>query len=427
MRGEIVNELENARISIEEIDKQMAELFQRRMDCARVIGAYKKENGIPIKDFLREQALTEKNLKYISNSIYKPYYGSFLRNIIGLSCEYQSSLTGGVEVFTDTGSYSVTVEGGALNKIGKLLPLNGKALIVTDSGVPKEYIEKVKKQCASPFVAVIGQGEANKSLNSLTKILQTLFDNTFTRSDCIIALGGGLVGDLAGFAASCYMRGIAFYNIPTTLLSQLDSSIGGKTAINFNGIKNSVGAFYHPRAVIIDTDVLNTLNDRLFNEGLAEAIKMSATCDSDLFAYFEQCDNIRESIGDIIKRALSIKRNIVTLDTREAGLRRVLNFGHTVGHAIESAKHGELLHGECVALGMLCLSGGKAHERLKSVLGKYRLPVKCDVKREELLPYLRLDKKSTGEKITAVTVNEIGSFDFVDMTPEEILKMVVRI
>ena len=166
-------------------------------------------------------------------------------------------------------SYDIIVERGSLENAGKHLNLNRRVLVVTDTGVPAEYAKAVAAQCKNGVICTVQQGEESKSLEVFGKLLQTMLDNGFSRKDCVVAVGGGVVGDLSGFAASAYMRGIDFYNIPTTLLSQIDSSIGGKTAVNFGGVKNIVGAFYQPKKVLIDPEVLKTLPKRQISNGLA--------------------------------------------------------------------------------------------------------------------------------------------------------------
>ncbi|MBE6656585.1 MAG: 3-dehydroquinate synthase, partial [Ruminococcaceae bacterium] len=191
-------------------------------------------------------------------------------------------------VKTNKGSYPITIARGALSCVGELLNLSRRVLVVTDEGVPSEYAEAVAKAALSPTLITLPTGEGTKSLRSFEKLLSLMLKKGFTRRDCVVAVGGGVVGDLAGFAASAYMRGIDFYNIPTTLLSQVDSSIGGKVAVNLDGIKNCVGAFYPPTAVVIDPDVLKTLPHRQVASGLTEALKMSMTHDEALFELFEK-------------------------------------------------------------------------------------------------------------------------------------------
>ncbi|MBQ7873715.1 MAG: 3-dehydroquinate synthase [Oscillospiraceae bacterium] len=320
------------------------------------------------------------------------------------------------------GSYDITIERGVLKKAGSVLNLKRRVLIVTDSGVPKEYAETVAAQCKTPFIETVPMGEGSKSLAVFEKLCSSLLEHGFTRSDCVVAVGGGVVGDLAGFVAASYMRGIDFYNIPTTVLSQVDSSVGGKTAVNFGKIKNIIGAFYQPKAVLIDPDTLSTLSERHFSNGLAEAVKMSLTFDKELFELFETAD-ARENIETIIERSVKSKRGVVEKDEKESGLRKVLNFGHTMGHAIESVEElGGLYHGECVALGMLPMCPPEIRERLISVLKKLNLPTKYSGDMEKLITAASHDKKFSGEKVTVITLPEIGRFEMEEWTTAELFE-----
>ena len=184
-------------------------------------------------------------------------------------------------------SYDIVLERGCLKKAGELLNLDRKVFILTDDGVPAQYAETVAEQCREPHIHTAAQGEGSKSFAVLEELLTQMLDLGFTRGDCVCSVGGGVVGDLGGFTAACYMRGIDFYNIPTTILSQVDSSIGGKTAVNLGGVKNIVGAFWQPRKVLIDPDTLDTLSDRQKSSGLAEAVKAGLIADPVLFAMFE--------------------------------------------------------------------------------------------------------------------------------------------
>ena len=242
------------------------------------------------------------------------------------------------------------------------------------------------------------------------------------RGDCVAAVGGGMAGDLAGFAAATYMRGVDFYNVPTTLLAQVDSSVGGKTAIDMDGVKNIVGAFHQPRAVLIDTDTLRSLPPRQMAAGLAESVKMAVTCDAALLALIENSADLTADLPEIIARSLAIKARVVEQDPTEQGLRRVLNFGHTIGHAIESCAGGELLHGECVALGMLAMCAPALRHRLAGILRKCGLPTTCGFTARQLLPYLRHDKKAASGEICIVLADEAGAFRMEKETPEEILR-----
>jgi 3-dehydroquinate synthase len=241
--------------------------------------------------------------------------------------------------------------------------------------------------------------------------------NRFTRSDCVVAVGGGVVGDLAGFVASSYMRGVDFYNIPTTLLSQVDSSIGGKVAIDLGGYKNIVGAFYQPKCVIVDPELLLTLNIRQVRAGLAESLKMATTSDAELFAMFESGEFLND-IEEVILRSLLIKKGIVERDVHESGERKILNFGHTVGHAIESSS--ALLHGECVALGMLYMCTEEIKNRLIPILDEIGLPSGAQLDADELYKFILRDKKASGENITVTYVNEIGKAELRKMPIEKI-------
>lgn len=331
-----------------------------------------------------------------------------------------------IPVNADNGSYDIVLERGCLKNAGKLLRLDRRVLIVTDAGVPREYAECVASKCREAHIVTVPRGEGSKSFEKLEELLSAMLEASFARGDCVVAVGGGVVGDLSGFAASCYMRGIDFYNIPTTLLAQVDSSVGGKTAVNFGGVKNIVGAFYQPKKVLIDPDTLETLERRQLMAGLAEAIKMAATSDAELFELIERSTQLKDDLPEIIYRSLLIKSGVVEKDPKENGLRRILNFGHTVGHAVESANKGALLHGECVALGMLPMSDGEAEPRIRAVLQKYGLPTVIEQSTEQLMPYLKHDKKMLSDVIKAVTVDEIGQFALCDMSPEDILGRLER-
>lgn len=320
-------------------------------------------------------------------------------------------------------NYDVVIERNSLEKIEQLINLNRKVLIVTDDGIPSCYIQTVLQKCKEGFVYTIKQGEASKNFSNFEKILDFMIDKQFIRTDCVIAIGGGVVGDLAGFVSSTYMRGITFYNVPTTLLSQVDSSVGGKTAIDKNGIKNIVGAFYPPHKVIIDPNVLKTLDKRQLHSGLVEAIKMGATSDKELFELIKNSDNLMNDIDEIIFKSISVKKRVVEEDPKEKGIRRILNFGHTVGHAIESSgQFDDYLHGECVGIGMLYFSSDEVKQEITKVLKKFNLPINCNINKDKLLEYMLLDKKRSDDKLLIIFVSEIGSFAINAATIEEVKK-----
>ena len=324
-------------------------------------------------------------------------------------------------------SYEIVIERDSLRKAGEYLDLGRKVLVLTDDGVPAEYANTVARQAKDGFVFTVPQGEDSKSIPQFSEILSEMLRRGFSRKDAVVAVGGGVVGDLAGFVASAYMRGIDFYNIPTTVLSQVDSSIGGKTAVNLDGIKNIVGAFYQPKKVLVDLDLLATLDDRLVSEGLAEALKMGLTSDAELFELFEK-GNINESMDEIITRSLMIKKNVVEQDEKELGLRKILNFGHTIGHGIETfeERHG-LYHGECVAIGMIPMVSEELRPRLIRVLESLRLPISVEAEPDKIFEAMKHDKKSAGDRVTVVTVPKPGQFEMKEISFKEIYPLIKTI
>lgn len=327
------------------------------------------------------------------------------------------------EVKMNDKNYDIVIKQNCIDEVEQYLNLQRKVLIITDDGIPTQYINKVLQKCNQGYVYTIKQGEESKNFNNYQKIIDFMIDKTFIRTDCIIAIGGGVVGDLAGFVASTYMRGICFYNIPTTLLAQVDSSVGGKTAIDKNGIKNIVGAFYPPQKVLIDSTLLQTLDKRQLLSGLVEAIKMGATCDEELFNLIANTNNLMADIDEIIIKAIKVKKEIVEQDPKEQGIRKVLNYGHTIGHAIESCgKFNHYLHGECVGIGMLYFASDDVKLKIKNVLNKYSLPIKANISDEELLQYIMLDKKRNDDCLSIICVNKIGSFEINKIKINEIKK-----
>ena len=320
--------------------------------------------------------------------------------------------------------YNIYIEQNILAKVGELADLNRKVLIVTDEGVPAAYADTLLAQCAEGYVELLLQGEGSKSFDGLQQILSSLLERGFSRKDLVIALGGGVMGDLAGFAAATYMRGIDFINIPTTTLSQIDSSIGGKTAINLDGVKNIVGAFYQPKAVFIDTATLDTLTERHYLNGLAEAVKAGMIADADLFADFEQMTlkEIKANIEDIIIAAVKVKKYVVEQDEKEAGLRKILNFGHTLGHGIESLYNlSELYHGEAVAIDMMMVTEDTdIKARLAKVLQKLNLPTTIDYDSEAVFRLVSHDKKAGGSRISIITVPQIGKAEITELAMDDI-------
>ncbi|MBE6696521.1 MAG: 3-dehydroquinate synthase [Ruminococcaceae bacterium] len=322
-------------------------------------------------------------------------------------------------------SYDITVGNGLLSHAGEYFNLKRKVFILTDEGVPKAYSEMLLSCCKEGKIYTVAQGEGSKSVATFEKVLSEMLEMGLSRKDALVSVGGGVVGDLGGFAAASYMRGIDFYQVPTTLLSQVDSSIGGKCAINLCSTKNVVGAFYQPKGVLIDTDTLKTLSPRLVSAGLAESIKMALTSDRELFCMLEREALGEDNIEEIIVRSLMIKKSVVEADEKENELRKILNFGHTLGHGIEA--QGEkvgLYHGECVALGMLPMCSDSVRERLASILKKANLPTDGDYDLDLALDFVIHDKKCHGGMLDVITVSEVGSCDIEHMTVDDFRKTV---
>lgn len=407
--------LQRAREEIQSIDKEMATLFEKRMSAVSDIARRKKELGLPIQDTEREAFLRGQNAKYISADEIRAYYLDFLDDTMKISKKYQKNLLG-----EEKNEEKVIFKRGGLEKIGEYFDLDRKIHIITDTGVPKKYLETASKNCKKYIITELKAGEENKNFATLQTLIEKTAEADFTRGDAIVALGGGVVGDIAGLAAAIYMRGIDFYNIPTTVLSQADAAIGGKTAVDVNGIKNLAGAFYPAKKVLIDTDLVRTLPQRQISNGLAEIIKTALIYDADLFELIEKCDFEKE-LGTLICRTAKIKMQITSLDEKERGVRRILNFGHTLGHGIESATgFSELLHGECVGLGMIPMCAPDVQSRLIPVLLRAGLPTSADFDIDAALSAVMHDKKTYGEKIKLTFVEKIGSFVSKEMTPNEL-------
>lgn len=324
-----------------------------------------------------------------------------------------------------TRSYDIILKRGCLSNLHQFADLtHRRVFVLTDSGVPAEYAKTVADQCANGTVYTIPQGEGSKCLKVYGQVLNAMLEFGMDRRDLLVAVGGGVVGDLGGFCAASYMRGIDFVNCPTTTLAQIDSSIGGKTAIDLGSAKNIVGAFWQPQVVLVDPDTLATLPRRQYINGLAEAVKAGLIADPELFGIFENGD-VDKEIETIIYRSLLVKKKIVEQDERESGARKALNFGHTIGHGIEAVKGvrgrrtNGLYHGECVALGMLPMIEDKSlQKRTRAVLRKLGLPVRTGVDKHKVLEYMRHDKKSGGKSITVIRVPGLGCWraDTLPMT-----------
>ncbi|GAK52315.1 3-dehydroquinate synthase [Candidatus Moduliflexus flocculans] len=308
-----------------------------------------------------------------------------------------------------------------------------RCVIVTDEQVAPFYRDQFPGE---PTVAVIGTGEANKTLTTLERLYQAFLDADLDRSSCVVAIGGGIVSDIAGFAASTYLRGLQFGFVPTTLLAQVDASVGGKNGLNFHGYKNLIGTFTQPEFVLIDVSLLSTLPRRTLGCGFAEAIKHGAIADTALFEFMEtEAQRIRnletEAVERIVRDSIMIKSTIVNADEREQGERRKLNFGHTFGHAIE--KTFGLPHGESVAIGMIVAARlsqryGYLDEqqvtRLERLLQAYQLPTTIKADKNAIREALRKDKKRYGDHIKFVLLERIGTAMIQEVSLQELEQVV---
>lgn len=334
-----------------------------------------------------------------------------------------------LEVNVPQKTYPILIRKGIMEDIGyeiKKYYYNKKITIVTDYNVENLYGEGFVQNLSSYGYEVhtisIRPGENSKSIETLTQLYNQLLDNGMTRRDLIIAFGGGVIGDLAGFAASTFLRGINYIQIPTSLLAQIDSSIGGKVAVNLPRGKNLVGSFYHPEAVIIDSNMLKTLPQRYLYDGMGEVIKYACIKDKELFKKLSIINNEAElfsNIDEIIYRCCNIKREVVEKDEKEAGKRMLLNFGHTIGHAIEKVfNYEKYTHGEAVSMGMyvitqksesLGITKAGTAKLIKELLIKFNLPYQIPkIRTEKLLEAIELDKKNESDFINLVLLNEIG-------------------
>lgn len=343
-----------------------------------------------------------------------------------------------LKVETQSALYDILIEKGILSKCAmyiKNVVRGKKALIISDSNVAELYLDTVKSSLENEgfcvFTHIFEAGEKSKHLRTVAEIYDTLAQNEFTRKDFIVALGGGVVGDISGFASSTYMRGIDFVQIPTTLLSQVDSSVGGKTGVDTKYGKNLVGAFYQPKLVLIDSDTLNTLSDHFFADGMGEVIKYGCIANAQLFSELFEID-IKENIEDVILECLKIKRDVVNEDERESGIRMILNFGHTLGHSIEKLSNFSLSHGECVAKGMVLITkmGEKLHltesgtaEKIELVCKKHNLDTSINFNVTDIADSAKNDKKGDGNKLNLVLISKIGDAVIHTIDKNELLNL----
>lgn len=293
-------------------------------------------------------------------------------------------------------------------QLNKIIDVNQNYFIITDQNVGALYLNILAEQLPNSKSYVITPGEASKSITNINEIIKKMLSENIGKETTIIALGGGVVGDLAGFIAGIYKRGIPLINIPTTLLAQVDSSIGGKTGVNIENYKNQIGVFYHPQTVIIDPMFLNTLPERELLNGYAELIKYAFIKDNQLYQLLKNND---PQLNELIERAISIKIAITTRDEFEKNERKILNFGHTIGHALESLSNFRISHGEAVALGMIYETNNPEVKRdLIEMLAQYQLPTNYpNFNINEIAEYIFVDKKRNGQNLTIPVVDQVGN------------------
>lgn len=334
------------------------------------------------------------------------------------------------------GDYQIIIEKNILKKTGSYACCltKGKAHIVTDSNVFPLYFQAVRSSLEEAGLTVshtvIPAGESSKSLEMLGKLYEECVKNKITRSDVIIALGGGVVGDLTGFLAATYLRGVPLMQLPTTLLAQIDSSVGGKTAIDLPSGKNLAGAFYQPKIVLIDPVATETLSPEIFSDGMAEAIKYALIRDRSMI---ELVKSPKDFLEEIIIRSVSIKRDVVEQDEFDTGERMILNFGHTVGHTIEKAgNYTQFTHGQAVAAGMVCavqisqclgLISEEDVDMITGLIQRNHLPVTVGYTAKECLDSVVTDKKMEGTTLNAVLLTGIGSCEIRKFMPEEFIRL----
>jgi len=339
-------------------------------------------------------------------------------------------------------SYPIHIGSGNLDSLGescKAIGLNGKCLMVTDENVAPLYADRVfqslEKAGFNPALEILPAGEPTKCQAQLFNLYAKAAAQGLDRKCFMVALGGGVIGDLTGFAAASWLRGIQFVQVPTTLLSMVDSSVGGKTGINIPAGKNLVGAFHQPELVLIDLDTLKTLPPREFAAGMAEVVKYGIIWDAEFFQYLEKTVDVFPNIGKIVAHCCEIKAEVVRQDEREGGLRGILNFGHTAAHAIENvAGYGQFLHGEAVAIGMVyaahlsvALKGLSVEEsaRIEKLLAGLALPVGAPkLAWKDIRAAMTVDKKTVGGLTKFVLADRIGHVDFGCEVPEVLLEEV---
>lgn len=336
-------------------------------------------------------------------------------------------------------NYNILIGNEILSQVGiftsEIKP-NCIAAIISDSNVWPLYGQVVSKSLQDAGISskhfIFQAGEASKNVNTYLEILNFLAENKVTRSDLIIALGGGVVGDITGFVAATYLRGMSYIQIPTSLLAMVDSSVGGKTAIDLPAGKNLVGAFKQPRLVLCDIDALRTLPRHLFLDGCAEVIKYAMLYDADLFEILFQA-GADFDCESVIAKCVSLKRDVVQEDEFDTGSRQMLNFGHTIGHAIELSSNFQISHGQAVAAGMAivtkaaCVQGicqQHIYDKLISILQKFSLPTHTDFSADELYIFALADKKRSGNTVNLIVPQDIGNCEIMPIPVSELANFI---
>ena len=308
-------------------------------------------------------------------------------------------------------SYKVVIENGILSNINSYYNFKKeKKLIITDSNIPSKYIECLTSSLLNTFVYKFKAGEESKKIETVLDILDFLVKNEFSRTDLIISLGGGVCSDISGFVASIFKRGIKLILIPTSTLAMIDASIGSKNGVDYNGYKNVFGTFYYPSVILIDLDTLKTLPERHYYNGLVEALKMGLLVDSKLYKLFLN-NKLKENIQDIIYLSVLDKINIVKKDEIDSSLRMILNFGHTLGHAIEAIHMNSIYHGEAVAKGMLyMIDDSKLKNEVKSILINMNMDVNLDDDNQLIKKYVQQDKKIRDDQLNLIKLHKLNDF-----------------
>lgn len=318
-------------------------------------------------------------------------------------------------------NYNVYIGKGILEQICGGIRTGQKLAVVADETVAALYMNRLLQMLRSHGHEAVSftfpAGEASKSMMTLAELLEWLAEKELTREDMVIALGGGVTGDLAGFASSVYLRGIPYMQVPTTFLAAIDSSVGGKTAVDLQTGKNLAGSFYQPQSVVCDVELLSTLSGAVFAEGIAEAVKYGILGDPELFQQLES-GSVHEELENVVCRCVRMKRDIVEQDEFDTGQRQLLNLGHTFGHCVEKLSHYQISHGNAVSIGLAMMARAAAvlgylseidRDRMISVLKKNDLPVTCPYEWQEMMTVMKRDKKRKGDILTLVVPTGIGT------------------